>query len=280
MKVHILIFLFLSVILTTLNAQKPSNGLPSSKLIDSTKKVNVNILSGFSSDMFFSLYERVFNVYTLGVGYKGTKTSLYGYYNEGNLSKPNDSTYTWESQYELDFYHKLSKKTYYWLNYAYSNNSHFPEHRAMARIWQDIGRGFGVSAGGSYYYSKDNIFMANVGLEKYMGSFWIEGRPWVFFKDKTKYAFQLTSRIFIKDVNFVELMLVAGAAPDEPWRTEINTVATNYKAYSVMARTSTYLSKKHNLQLKAGVGYSYEEYRQDVWRNRYVGNVGLIYTIF
>jgi YaiO family outer membrane protein len=243
------------------------------------KKVDALVFGGFSTDRFFLPSERTFDVYTVGLGYKGPKTSLMGYFNEGNLNKPADPLSAWANQYELDFYHKITKKTYYWLNYAYSNSLYFPEHRSMTRIWQDLGKGFGVSAGGSYYYSSDNIFMANIGLEKYMGSFWIEGRPWVFFKDETKYAFQLTSRVFIKDVNFIELMLVTGAAPDEPWRTE-STGVTNYKAYSTMLRASTYLSKKHNLQLKAGVGYSYEEYQPDTWRNRYVGNIGLIYKIF
>jgi len=246
-------------------------------LATNAQKVDALVFGGFSTDRFFSPNERTFDVYTFGLGYKGPKTSLMGYFNEGNLNNPDINS--WANQYELDFYHKLSKKTYYWLNYAYSSSSSFPDHRAMTRIWQDLGKGFGISAGGSYYYSSDNIFMANVGLEKYMGSFWIEGRPWIFFKDETKYAFQLTSRVFIKDINFIELMLVTGAAPDEPWRTE-NATITNYKAHSVMLRTSTYLSKKHNLQLKAGVGYSYEEYKPDIWRNRYVGNVGLIYKIF
>lgn len=244
------------------------------------KKVDALVYGGFSTDRFFLPSERTFDVYTLGAGYKGPKTSLFAYWNDGNLNKPIDNISTWESQYELDFYHKITKKTYYWLNYAYSNSTSFPEHRAMARIWQDLGKGWGVSTGGSYYYAGDNIFMANLGLEKYMGNFWIEGRPWVFFKDETKYAFQLTSRVFIKDINFIELMLTTGAAPDEPWRTDINVGATSYQAHSVMVRTSTYLSKKHNLQLKAGVGYSYEEYREGDWRSRYVGNIGLIYKLF
>jgi len=34
------------------------------------------------------------------------------------------------------------------------------------------------------------------------------------------------------------------------------------------------------LQLRAGAGYYYEEYQQDLWRNRYVGNISLTYKMF
>lgn len=243
------------------------------------KKVNALAFGGFSTDNFYMPNERTFDVYTVGLGYKGPKTSLFAYYNEGNLNKP-INTHPWGNQYELDFYHKITKKTYYWLNYAYSNDYslHFPKHRAMVGIWQNIGNGFGVSTGGSYYYYLYNIFIANVGLEKYMGKFWVEGKVYAFFREpKTKYAFQFNSRYFWKDVNYIQLTLMSGAAPDEPW---ITNGLVNLKAESARLSVSTYINKKQTIQLRSGLGYAYEEYQLNIWRNRYIGNVGLIFTIF
>jgi len=244
---------------------------------DTTTKAVV--LTGVSTDRYYVPSNRTFNVYTIGTGYKGPKTSLNGLLNTGQLFK-NDTTPVYAVQYELEFYQKLTKTTSYWVNYAYSQSVNFPNHRVLTRIWQQLPANFLVSGGYNYYHTQDNIniHMANFGLERYMGRYWLEGRALIFFKEPdTKYAWQLTSRVFWNDVNYFQLLLMTGAAPDEPW---LNDGASSLTAHTIMTSVSSYIGKSHRFQLKAGVGYSYEEYKPDEWRNRYVGNVGLLLYIF
>jgi len=240
------------------------------------------VITGASTDRYYVPSDRTFNVYTAGTGYRGPKTSLYGLLNTGQLRKDfeDGSNIQYALQYELDFYHKITRKTSYWANYAYSQSRNFPNHRVLTRVWQQLPANFLVSAGYNYYRTQDsiNIHMANFGLERYMGRFWVEGRALVFFKEPdTKYAYQLTSRVFWNDVNYFQLLLMTGAAPDEPWRNE---GVSSLTAHTIMTSVSSYIGKSRHFQLKAGVGYSYEEYRPAEWRNRYVGNVGLLLYIF
>jgi len=243
---------------------------------------HLQVTSGYSIDYFSVPYSRTFNVYSIGLGYKGPKTSLYGIYNAGYLSDmQEDGTYfNMEDQFEADFYHKLTKRIDYWLNYAYSPDIHFPEHRAMARVWYNLGSGFLVSGGGKYYYFDKNLFTATLGLEKYMGRFWVEGKTFLYFKDPDpRLAYQLNSRVFWKDYNYVQLSLMTGAASDEPWLTN-GLLPSTLDAHGVGLKLVTYLGKDHKLQLRVNTLYQYEEYEEGSWRNRYSGGITLNYTMF
>lgn len=246
--------------------------------IDSTKKITkYQVLTGYSTDIYNQPYSRIFDVYHIGFGFKKPRTALYGIVNLGHLVNDSLRGNKSELQYELDFYQQLTKTTNLWVNYAYSDGFHFPNHRFMMRIWQKLPYNFLISGGFKYFYFDNNIYIATAGLERYMGRFWVEGKTFIFFKEpKTKYAFQFNSRYFWKDINYLQLTLMTGAAPDEPWRTD---GSTNLKAETVMLSVSTYINKKQTIQLKSGVGYSYEEYQLNTWRNRYVGNVGFIFTL-
>jgi YaiO family outer membrane protein len=268
MKIKHLVILMLAQVSLVLNAQD---------------KTNMLAIESASTDIFTQPYERTFNVYSIGLGYKGPKTALYGFYNAGQLLQTvNDSlTTSLEDQFELDFYHRLTKTTSYWLNYAYSSDVHFPEHRAMARVWQDVGYGFLISGGTRYFRTQDDldIWMANAGIEKYAGRFWFEALGHFLFKEPgTRYAYQFNTRVFWQDANFIELSLMTGAAPDEPWRNQFSN--PNLTAHFARLSICTYLGKSKTLQLRAGAGYYYEEYQQDLWRNRYVGNISLTYKMF
>ena len=105
----------------------------------------------------------------------------------------------------------------------------------------------------------------------------IYGEVFFYFKDpKMKMGYQLNSRYFWKDVNYVQLSLITGAAPDEPWRTDGLLVT---KAHTAKLSIATYVERTRSFQLKSEVGYSYEEYQPHVWRSRYMVNIGLIIKI-
>jgi len=264
-----ILILILGLFFSTINAQ-----------VDST--THFQLVSGYGIDYFSVPYSRTFNVYSIGLGYKGPKTSLYGIYNAGNLMEPqeNGQYFNIEDQFELDFYHKLTKRINYWLNYAYSPDIHFPEHRAMARAWVNLGSGFLVSAGGKYYYFDNNLFTTTLGLEKYMGRFWLEGKGFLHIKEPDpRLSYQLNARVFWRDYNYVQLSLMTGASQDEPWRTD-GLLPPTLDSHGAGLKVVTYVGKSRKLQLRLNGLYQYEEYEEGSWRNRFAGGVSINYTIF
>jgi len=241
-------------------------------------RINKTLIGGITTDIFSQPYKRIFNTYTMGIGFKNPKITLNVLYNIGQIFEydiSDEPFFTaFENQYEIDFYHQPTKTTSYWLNYAYSDCPHFPTHRAMGRVWQNLGSGFLASGGVKYYYFDDNLFTLTSGLEKYIDRFWVEGKTFIYLKEPdTKLAFQLNSRVFWKDINYAQLTLMTGSAQDEPWRTpDILT------AHTIRLSVVTFLNEK--LQLRANMGYSYEEYSQDLWRSRYSGGVSMTYYMF
>lgn len=259
MKKYILTFL-ISIISLTLIGQS-----------DSIKKdIKYQALIGYNTDIYTKPNQRIFNVYNVGLGFKTPKTALYGIVNSGHLIS--DSLYKndLEFQYELDFYQTLTKTTDLWLNYAYSNDIHFPNHRALGRVWQEIPNVFIVSGGVMYYrFDSLNYWSALASIEKYMGKFWVEGKTIFYFKEpKMKMGYELSGRYFWKDVNFLQLTLGTGAAQDEPWRM---TVPSDFTAHYAQLILNQSLSKKISMRL--GMSYFYEEYDNDLWRNRYMPSI-------
>jgi YaiO family outer membrane protein len=240
----------------------------------SEDKGNFQFLTGYYNDVFNEPFSRNFNVFYSGLGYKSPNTSIYGKVNFGWLESGSEGF-----QYELDYYQRITKGLTSWWNYAYSENENFPTHRAMMRLWQELPAGFLVSGGLRYFYFDQSLYTASIGLEKYMGRFWVEGLGYIHFKDPNpRLSYQLNSRVFWRDYNYVQLSLFTGAAQDEPW---VNGgISPNLNSHGVNLGLVTYLDRNHRFQLRANFGYQYEEYLEGTWRNRFTSGVGMVFTIF
>ena len=233
----------------------------------------VQFLTGYYNDAFNEPFSRNFNVFYSGLGYKSPNTSIYGKVNFGWLKSGTEGF-----QYELDYYQRISKGLTSWWNYAYSGNENFPNHRAMMRLWQKLPAGFLVSGGLRYYYFDQSLYTATLGLEKYMGRFWVEGQTFFHFKDPLRLSYQLSGRVFWRDYNYVQLSLMTGAAQDEPWVT--GGLSPTLNSHGANLGLVTYLGKSRRFQLRGNVGYQYEEYLEGAWRNRFTSGVGMVFTIF
>lgn len=246
--------------------------------VDTTN--HLQILSGYYNDIYSEPYSRVYNVYYTGFGYKSPKTSIFGKVNYNTITKKMDGELLEPStngfQYELDYYQRLTKSTTSWWNYAYSNDMGFPNHRAMMRIWQQLPKSFLISGGASFYnFGDNNVFFINTGLEKYFGNYWIEYKLYTFFKEpEVTYSHHLTSRMFIKDINYLQFRLSTGSSDDEPW--DLDTY-NRLQAHSVGLSYVTMLGKR--FQFRTGINYTYEKYRETEWRNRYSAFVGLTFNL-
>ena len=83
-------------------------------------------------------------------------------------------------QYEIDFYPKLSKKLYAYLNYGYSQDAIYPRHRGGAELYLNLPNALEVSAGMRYLAfasGETTILTGSVGW--YKGNYYLALRPYV-----------------------------------------------------------------------------------------------------
>ncbi len=255
---------------------------------------STGLRAGYLFDSFREPYSRFWQVFNAGVEHRFNWGLLAGGVNIGdaNIGAPNTDHAT-EWQAEVEAYPKFSAKNYAYLEYAYSPGKYFPTHRAAAEFWQVLPAGWGVSAGMNFYYfdriadslnDKRNIYIAHASVEKYVGRYWISLKGYLHFKEssdttsgynvkKETLSGYLNIRRYFNDVNYLQLGLGAGTAPDEPY----NIWTSRYSAYSARLTYNVSLSKK--LIMRVGTGYSYEEYQENTWRNRLDGNINFVYAI-
>ena len=83
---------------------------------------------------------------------------------------------------------------------------------------------------------------------------------------------------FWQDYNYIQLSLMTGAAQDEPWANEGLMSPPPLNGHSANLTFVSYLGSKKKVQLRAGVGYTYEEYDEGLWRNRFNSGLGFVFT--
>jgi YaiO family outer membrane protein len=240
--------------------------------------VSTDIRAGYYFDYFRKPFDRFWQVLRAGAGHKFDWGPAAAYVNVGNISIGDPSpAHATELQFEAEAYPQISNKNYAFLSYAYSPGSYFPRHRAAVQVWQVLPAGFAVSAGMNYYYFDKSYYIALVSLEKYVKKFWFSGRCFVYFKDKgPTTSFYVDARRYFNDVNYLQLTLGTGTAPDEPFN--IESEITRLTANSVRLTLNTLITSK--LTLRVGTGYSREKYPPEaLMRDRFEGNIMLIYAL-
>lgn len=245
--------------------------------MNAQEKGYYQVLLGYEGDRYSEPYERYFNVYSMGVGYKTNLTAIYGKFNIGFV---NGETSNWNNmQAEVDYYQSLTKNksTTMWLNYAYSPDDAFPTHRLMYEFWQKLPANFLVSAGGSHYFFDEPATILNLGLENYFSRYWLEFKTYFYLTDpKVTLTYTLTGRVFFKEINYFQLGFGIGSAQDAPFLLPDDLTTLDARTVKVGYVQSIF---KQKMQIRAGFSYSYEEYLEDQWRNRYNFGLGLIFNI-
>jgi len=272
-----------AAVIDTLLMSEPNNAdaLSAKRDIMNWSKENprelTGIRTGYLFDTFGEPYNRYWQVFNAGAEHNFNWGLAAAGINIGNaiIGEPTPDRAT-EWQLELEAYPKLSKKNYAYLAYAFSPGVYFPGHRAAVEVWQVLPAGWAASAGMNYYYFNRNIFIALASVEKYIGRYWLSLKGYLYFKDNgltTSGYFNV--RRYFNDINFFQLTLGAGTAPDEPF--DIQTDLMRLSAYSV--RVTYNVSLTPGLIMRVGTGYSYEEYAENTWRNRFEGNINFTYAI-
>ncbi len=239
--------------------------------------VLTDVRTGYSFDFFNVPYSRFWQVFKAGAGHRFSWGSAAAYLNVGNIAfGDNPVIHATEPQFEIEAYPILSKSNYSYFNYAYSPGSYFPSHRAAVELWQILPAGFAISAGLNYYYFDRDIFIALASVEKYTGKYWFSAKCYVFFKDNgPTTSVYLNARRYFNDTDFLQLTLGTGTAPDEPF--DIQSDIMRLSANSARLTLNVALSKR--LTVRVGAGYSREEYEEQLYRDRYDGNLNIIYAL-
>jgi YaiO family outer membrane protein len=239
--------------------------------------VSTDIRAGYSFDSWTEPYNRSFQLYKVGAGHRFKFGPAAGYLNMGNLISGNPlEVSTTDFQAELEAWPKLTKKNYAFLSYSFSPGKFFPVHRAAAELWQVLPAGWSVSAGMNYYYFDRNTYIATGSVEKYIRNTWLSLRGFFYFKDDgVTTSVYLNARQYFNDNDYLQLTVGTGTAPDEPFDVQFDLMRLS--AHS--ARLALNVSVAPKLALRLGAGYSYEEYQEGLWRNRWEGGISLTYAI-
>ncbi len=272
-----------AAVIDTLLAAEPDNGdaLAARRDITLWSKENTpvatDIRAGYYFDYFKEPYSRFWQVFSAGAGHRFAWGPAAAGVNVGNLNVGGVSPFTaTELQFEAEAYPTLGAKNYAYLGYAYSPGNYFPTHRAAIEIWQVLPAGWAISGGLNYYYFDRNIFIGLASVEKYLGKYWLSGKIFVYFKeDRPTTSFYFNARRYFNDNDYLQLTLGTGTAPDEPF--DIQSDIMRLSANSI--RLTYYGRMSKRLFLRVGAGYSREEFQESVLRDRFEGNINLIYAI-
>lgn len=240
------------------------------------KARGVDIHMGYSFDTFDEPYQRYWQIFSIGALRKTARGPVMGTVNFGNLQADlPPGRQTTGMQLQAEYWPTIGKKGYAWFAWAYSPFRYFPQHRISAEYWHKLSKGWVVSAGASYYYFDQDIFIPTFSVEKYIGKYWFSGKTYIHLKDAgTTTSFYLTGRRYLNDFDYLQLSVGAGTAPDEPY--DIAADLDRQSAVAVKIAMNKKISSR--FAFKAGAGYSREEYLESMKRNRFEGFVTLIYS--
>jgi YaiO family outer membrane protein len=226
------------------------------------------ILVGYYYDHFSKPYVRNWHMATVGGLFPLQQVTLSPYINAGyhpGLEGPSTDV-----QFNLDAYLKLGAKNSVLAGYGYSpsgSRNFLPVHRGALEYWRALPHGFAASAGLRYFYWDDHFTFLTFSGEKYRANYWFSLRTYVFTKDYgVSSSWYLSARrYFDSKYNYVLATVGYGTAPDEPMLVASDLDRLN--ALSFKLGISRQLNMRFRLQAIAG--YSYEEYDDQAYRNRF-----------
>ncbi|WP_430966860.1 YaiO family outer membrane beta-barrel protein [Spongiimicrobium sp. 2-473A-2-J] len=121
-------------------------------------------------------------------------------------------------QYEMDFYPKISKRFYGYLNYGFSQADIFPDHRAGAELYANLPKNLEASLGMRYLdFSTSNATVLTGSIGHYMGNYYFSLRPYVTPRSDgpTSFSGSLLVRKYLRDgENYLGLNAIYGNAPE------------------------------------------------------------------
>ncbi|MCT4604378.1 MAG: YaiO family outer membrane beta-barrel protein [Marinifilum sp.] len=232
-------------------------------------------------------YIRRWHVTSLQLSRRNSWGSLIGKVNIGDLVKSDEKLWSKgiSKQFEVDAYPRISATNYMYLNYGYSPDNLFPEHRAGAELYQKLPSKFEASAGmrflrfdGSSGHKNVYIYTGSVG--KYYRNYWFSLRGYFTPKDSevSRSVFFITRRYLRDAKQYVGLELGTGTSPDEARGNVSNFDTYKYDSWKIrLAYQNQLIDKRLTYLLRAG--YEKEEYEVNEKRRVLTFSVKISYHL-
>lgn len=236
------------------------------------------LFTRYMFDHFRQPYNRQWHMVTLGGNYPIAPGTISPYFNMGHFAAAGeDFLSTTAFQLNADAYLDITEKNYMLLGYGIGTGTYLPRHRAAFHIWQTLPSGWSVSAGARYLYFDQHYLFYALGVDKYLGNYWLDLKNYLFNK---AYGFSMSSyltvrKYFENKYNYLSLAVGYGTSPDEP----ITLVADLQRLNALSVRVEIMKQIAARTRFGAGVGYAYEEYREQLFRNRVTVKAGIYYKL-
>lgn len=162
--------------------------------------------------------------------------------------------------YELESYPVFSKKLYGNALVSFSEGGFYQKYGASASLFRALNYGFEAEGGVRYLsYEQEDFTSITLGLTKYLGPFYLNGRAFLGPKTQTNFIqnYQLTTRYYFSNgADFAFLRIGTGISPDD-----VNRFSQVVKNPSLKAYFATVGFRKwyNNLMIGGGTGYLIEE---------------------
>ena len=230
------------------------------------------VFSGLEHDYHSTPYERYNYLYFIGGGIEGESTTILLRTNVANSFINGQSLYpNLQLSFEGDWYQSFGG-TKTWVNYAFSRSPMFPDHRITLNLWQNLGGGWLVSGGSKHYIWQENSTILNIGLERYVGDFWIEGKTIFSVQPDLSFSYWLTGRWFFEEKDFGEIGLGFGEFLDDP-------ITGGISKRKVGTFKFGFVNTIDRMRFRSGLSFSMEEFSHGEWRGRISLGIGFFYTL-
>ncbi len=178
-------------------------------------------------------------------------------------------------QVEADYYPGMGADAYLYLNYGLATGEFFPAHRAGIEWFKSIGERMEGSIGSRWLYWDRPIVFFTGSLARYFDNYLFSFRPY-FSPIGSNNAFSVVlelRRYLNKPSSFIFTSIGVGDSPDQPLSLAEefgNFLSAHYRAGVQYRLEDWYLS--------TALGYQYEEYLPEQFRNRIQFNVSVGYV--
>lgn len=250
-----------------------------------TRKYSLIIQHDF--EHFDEPYVRRWHVSSFQVLRRNSWGSLIGKVNIGDLVKEGEALWSKEisKQFEIDAYPRISASNYMYLNYGYSPDNLFPEHRAGAEFYQKLPAKFEASAGMRFLRFKGssshkNVYIYTGSLGKYYRNYWFSLRGYFTPKnsDVSRSVLFITRRYLRDAKQYIGLELGTGTSPDDARGNVSNFDTYKYDSWKIrFAYQDQLIDKRLTYLLRAG--YEREEYLINEKRRILTVSVKLSYQL-
>jgi YaiO family outer membrane protein len=181
-------------------------------------------------------------------------------------------------QVEMDFYPKLTKNSYAYINFGYSPGPLYPVFRLGADYNRKFQRAFEASVGLRYLdFGSSNVIIYTGHIGKYLGNYWFSLRPYVVPGNSNVSVsgiFQ-ARRYFDTAENYLGFQLGYGTSPDDRYRLLAGQNDLRLSGYNTKLTYNHLFNQKWILNISGA--YAYEEYFTTLFRSKVTFDIAINY---